>query len=215
MFVKMWMTRDLITVSPEIPIMEARKLMKDSSIRRLPVVEAGKLVGIVTEGDLQEASPSDITDLNVWELSYLLAKTTVAEVMSNDVVTIEPDEAIEAVALTMRERKISGLPVVDRKQRLVGIITESDVFDALIEIMGFAEGGTRLFIELEDRPGALIEALEPMRTHNVNILSLSTAYVHTDPLTTRRVVIRMVTRDVDEIVAELERAGVKVLDVRV
>jgi len=215
MLVRMWMSDEVITASPELPIMEARELMKEHNIRRLPVVDKrGRLIGIVTQGDIQEASPSDATTLSIWELNYLLARITVEEIMTRDVITITPDTPVEEAALLMRERKVGGLPVVE-DGKLVGIITESDIFEVMIKVMGVRKGGTRLTLELEDRPGALAEALELIKQHEVNVLSVVTCEECPAPPGYGVVVLRLATAQADPIVKELEGAGIKITDVRI
>ncbi len=130
-FVRDWMTPDPVTIDPQTTLPEANRLMKECNIRRLPVVEKGKLVGIVTLGDIREASPSHATALSIYELNYLLARLTVGELMTRDPFTVSPDTSIEAAARLMLEHKIGSLPVVDGS-RLVGIITESDIFRLLV-----------------------------------------------------------------------------------
>ncbi len=130
--VRDWMTRDPITVSLKTSLPEAHKLMKECHIRRLPVVDHDRLVGIVTLGDIREASPSDATSLSIFELHYLLAKLTIAEMMTRDPITVAPDATIRDAAKLMLEHKIGGLPVVENG-KLVGIITESDIFRVLAQ----------------------------------------------------------------------------------
>jgi CBS domain-containing protein len=125
------MTADPITIDPRTTLPEANRLMKECNIRRLPVVEKGNLVGIVTLGDIREASPSAATALSIYELNYLLARLTVGEIMTRDPITISPDTSIEAAARLMLEHKIGSLPVV-ADAKLVGIITESDIFRLLV-----------------------------------------------------------------------------------
>jgi CBS domain-containing protein len=125
------MTPDPVTIDPSTTLPEANRLMKECGIRRLPVVEKGKVVGIVTLGDIREASPSNATALSIYELNYLLARLTVGEMMTRDAFTVAPDTSIEAAARIMLEHKIGGLPVID-DSRLVGIITESDIFRMLV-----------------------------------------------------------------------------------
>lgn len=127
-----WMTPNPITVTPDTPIVEAHKLMVEHKIRRLPVVEDGKVVGIVTLGDIRGAEPSEATSLSIWELNYLISRIKVREVMKSPVVTVSPDTPIREAARLMLENKIAGLPVLDG-DRLVGIITESDIFRMLVE----------------------------------------------------------------------------------
>ena len=131
--VKEWMTGQVITVSPTTSISTAHQSMKEHGVRRLPVVEDGQLVGIVTIGDVREASPSDATTLSIWELNYLWAQLTVEKIMTRKVLTIEQNRPILDAAQTMLEQKVSGLPVVDEKGKLVGMLTESDIFRMLVK----------------------------------------------------------------------------------
>jgi len=129
--VKDWMTRDPIVITPETTLPEAHRIMAEHKIRRLPVVDNGKLVGIVTRGDIREASPSDATSLSIFELNYLLAKLAVKQIMTRKPVTVKPGTTVERAAQIMLEHKIGGLPVVEGGN-LVGIITESDIFRMLV-----------------------------------------------------------------------------------
>lgn len=130
--VRDWMTPDPITIQPKTTLPEAHKLMQEAHVRRLPVVEHGRLVGIVTLGDVREASPSDVTSLSIYELHYLLSKLTVEHIMTPHPITIGPHNTIRDAALLMLEHKIGGLPVMDR-ERVVGILTESDIFRVLAQ----------------------------------------------------------------------------------
>lgn len=130
--VKEWMTTHVLTTQPNTPISDAHQMMKDNTVRRLPVMDKGKLVGIITIGDVREASPSDATTLSIWELNYLWAQLTVDKVMSRNVLTVQADTSILDAAEMMLEHKISGLPVVGKDGKLVGIITESDIFRLLV-----------------------------------------------------------------------------------
>ena len=131
--VKEWMTGQVITVSPTTSISTAHQSMKEHGVRRLPVVDDGQLVGIVTIGDVREASPSDATTLSIWELNYLWAQLTVEKIMTRKVLTIEQNRPILDAAQIMLEQKVSGLPVVDDKGALVGMLTESDIFRMLVK----------------------------------------------------------------------------------
>lgn len=213
MLVRMWMSDEVITVPVEMPIMEAAELMKREGIRRLPVVHKEELVGIVAQGDIQEASPSDATSLSIWELNYLLARITVGEIMTREVVTVPPETPVEEAAALMRERKVGGLPVVE-DGKLAGIITESDIFEAMIDVMGIRKGGTRLTLELEDRPGVLCEALGLIQKHRVNVLSVVTCEECPAPPGYGVVVIRLATADAEAIVDDLKGAGIAISEVR-
>jgi acetoin utilization protein AcuB len=132
-----WMTSEPITVTPETGLMDAHALLSGHNIRRLPVVRrGGKLVGIVTLGDVREASPSDATSLSIWELNYLLAKLTVADIMTPKPITVSASDTIAKAARLMLEQKVSGLPVVETDGTLVGIITESDIFRLVVRNWG-------------------------------------------------------------------------------
>lgn len=131
--VREWMTSPVISVPPNTPISSAHQLMKDNGIRRLPVVDHDQVVGIITLGDVREASPSDATTLSIWEMNYLWAQLTVEKVMSRKVITVRPDNLLLDIAQIMLDKKVSGLPVVDENGYLVGIITESDIFRMLVE----------------------------------------------------------------------------------
>lgn len=129
-----WMTSPAISVEASTPISTAHQIMKKSSIRRLPVIEEEKLIGIVTIGDIREASPSDATTLSIWELNYLWAQLIVEKVMTRNVISIHPDDPIIDAAETMLDKKVSGLPVVDAENRLKGVLTESDIFRMLVKL---------------------------------------------------------------------------------
>lgn len=126
--VRDWMTREVTTISPDTTVLEAGRLMVDRTIRRLPVIENDRVVGIVTYGDVRGARASAATRLDIWELSFLLSQLTVREIMTPNPATISPDETIGAAAKLMLKFMIGGLPVIDTHDRLVGIITESDIF---------------------------------------------------------------------------------------
>lgn len=127
-FVREWMTTVVTIINPDTKLTEAHEIMKAENIRRLPVLKANKLVGIVTIGDIREALPSDATSLTMHEINYLLSKVTVKDIMTRHVLTAKPDTSMQEVALSLLNNKIGGLPVLDDDQQLVGIITESDIF---------------------------------------------------------------------------------------
>jgi acetoin utilization protein AcuB len=145
MRVKDMMTKNPITVNPETLVLDAQKIMKQKNIRRLPVVEKGKLVGIVTKHDLLEAEPSTATPMSLQELNYLLSKMKVKEIMEKNPVTITPDTPFEDALRIGQEKKIGSFPVVD-KGKIVGIATESDIVRFLIHSLGIHEEGSRIEI---------------------------------------------------------------------
>jgi CBS domain-containing protein len=131
--VRDWMSKNLATIGPDTTLPQVLQLMKERKIRRLPVLEDGELVGIVTLGDLREAGPSDAVSLSVHELNYLLAKLNVAEFMTRDPLTVSPNTGLTEAAKLMLHHKIGGLPVLEG-HKLVGIITESDIFRAYVKL---------------------------------------------------------------------------------
>lgn len=134
--VKEWMTANVISVSSDTPISVAHQIMKKNSVRRLPVIDNGALVGVITIGDVREASPSDATTLSIWELNYLWAQLTVDKVMSKRVITVTPETPIVEAARLMLENKISGIIVVSDAKEVVGVVTESDIFKMLVKMQG-------------------------------------------------------------------------------
>lgn len=216
MLVRNWMTRAVVTISPEESLLTAQEVMAERGIRRLPVVEEGRLIGIITQADILREVPGEAPE-GLWEFDYLhpLAKRTVREAMTPDPLTVTPEATLEEAALLMREHKIGGLPVV-ANGKLVGIITESDIFAAMIEILGFRWGGVRLDIEVEDRPGALLQVLEALRRHEVGVISLASCRSSCTSGQTREVMLRLEgePQAVEDLLTELRQEGITVRDVR-
>lgn len=131
--VRDWMTNGILTVSAATSITQAHQIMKDHGVRRLVVLENEQLQGIITIGDVREASPSDATSLSIWELNYLWAQLTVEKVMRRNVITIKASQPILDAAEIMLDRKISGIPVVDDDKHVIGMLTESDIFRMLVK----------------------------------------------------------------------------------
>ncbi len=146
------MSHPVITISPDTPIIDALNLMKREHIRRLPVVMDGKLVGIVSDKEIMNASPSGATSLSVWELNYLVSKILVKDIMTKEVITVQETDSLEKAARLMADNKIGGLPVM-RNDQLVGIITETDLFKLFIELMGAREKGVRVTALISNESG--------------------------------------------------------------
>ena len=130
--IKDWMTRSVITVAPETTLPVAHKLMDEHKVRRLPIIEDGRLLGIITRGDVRGAEPSQATSLSIWELNYLLANLQIAEIMTTNPITVSSEATISQAAQIMLANKVSGLPVLDASEKVVGIITESDIFRLVV-----------------------------------------------------------------------------------
>ncbi len=179
MLIKNWMTRDPITITDETSMIKAIHIMKEHRFRRLPVLHQEHLVGMITDRDLKEASPSKATTLDVHELYYLLAELQVKEIMSRNPISVFEDDTVERAAQSMLEHTISGLPVLDRAGKLVGIITQSDVFRAFMHITGIQQGGVQFALRLEDRPGLIKEVVDLLREKGARFVSLLTSYTAT------------------------------------
>jgi acetoin utilization protein AcuB len=191
MKVKHWMRKKLIVCGKDDTILDAVHLMKDNDIRRLPVVDGYKLLGIITEKDIKDFSPSRASTLDIYEMHNVLAKSTVSDAMNTEVITVQPEDPIEKAALILKEKRFGGIPVVNEKSELIGIITAVDIFDVFAESMGFAYPSTRIAIELVDRKGALAEMTATMKDFDVNIISLATFFFKDRPKSSRDVVMRV------------------------
>lgn len=159
MLVKERMSKPVISVPPGMPILDALKLMQREKIRRVPVVEGGNMVGIISDKDILNAGPSDATSLSVWEMNYLMSKIMVRDIMTREVLTVHEDTPIEEAARIMADNKIGGLPVMDNG-RVVGLITETDLFKILLELMGARESGLRVTAVVPDKLGELAAITE-------------------------------------------------------
>lgn len=166
------MTKNPVTVDPDTLVLDAQRIMKQKNIRRLPVVEKGKLVGIVTKHDLLEAEPPPATPMNLHELNYLLSKMKVKEIMEKNPATITPDTPFEDALRIGQEKKIGSFPVVD-KGKLVGITTESDIVRFLIRALGIHEEGSRIEIMgLGEKLGELEKIISIINQNKTYILSM-------------------------------------------
>ena len=202
------MTPRPITVKQDVPIDEALRVMRDAKVRRLPVLDKnGKLVGIVAEKDLLYASPSPATSLSIHELHYLLSQVAVKDVMTKNVITVEEDTPLEEVARIMADNKVGSTPVM-RQGELVGIITETDVFKVLLEMMGAREHGLRLTLNVPERVGILAEVSRAIADVCGNLVALG-AIQGDDPAH------RIMTVKVQETSREALLDAMKGLDVEV
>jgi acetoin utilization protein AcuB len=208
MRIKDVMTRNPVTADSETLVLDAQKLMKENNIRRLPIVDKGKLVGIVTKHDLLEASPSPATSLSVFELNYLLAKMKVKEIMKKNPVTITPDTPFEEALRLGQEKKIGAFPVVENG-KLVGITTESDIIRFVTRVLGIKEEGSRITIEgLGGKLGDLEKIVSVANQHHTVILSMMSL-----PRPEKKdwlIVLRLKTNDPDPLVKDFKKAGFNV-----
>ena len=212
MFVANRMTKNPITVEPSTPVNEAAKLMKRRSIRRLPVVENGSLVGIISDRDIMRVAPSPATTLSKFEIMSLLDKITVSEIMAKDVVSLPDTATIEEAALVMYNEKLSGLPVVSSMGAVVGIITETDVFKTFVDVMGLADGKTRITLDVVDKIGVVKELAGIIADAGFNIDSMVTCK-QASLAGHFEIVIRVDADNVEEITAKIEEKGYNVVHV--
>lgn len=207
MFVRKKMTANPFTISPDKTIPDAQELMAKHNIRRLPVLKNGKLVGVVSKEDILRASPSMATTLSIGEVNYLLAKTKISSIMTKDPVIISSNALLEEAATLMRDHGVSFLPVVD-DGKLVGIITESDIFDSFIELLGFRERGTRFTIEAEDAPGIMSKLTKIIGDFGANISNVA---VYRGTGGKSNVVIGVNSHNTAEMEQKMEEEGFRVL----
>lgn len=192
MLIRDWMAKDVITVSPDTSMMKASKALKAHDISRVPVVDhTGRVVGIVSDRDIKEASPSKATTLDVHELYYLLSEIKVKDIMTVDPLVTSPTNTVENAAMMMIEKDFGGLPVVDEDGKLVGIITVSDIFNVLISITGVRQGGVQFGIRLPNEAGTLRPILNVMRAHKARIVSILSSMEEEEGKGTRDVNIRI------------------------
>lgn len=206
MYVKNKMTANPYTIAFNAPITDVIELMREKGLKRVPVVDGEKAVGMITHGDIQKVSPTKATTLSIYELNYLLSKTTVKDAMSKNVISISPDSLLEEAAVLMRENKVGTLAVI-KDDKLVGIITESDIFDAFIDLLGFRDSGSRITIEANDVPGALADIGEIFSSFGANITHIG-AYRGSGGRSD--VIIRTNAIRTEEIEKKLEEHGYRV-----
>jgi acetoin utilization protein AcuB len=208
MLVRERMSPDPITIPAGTIITDALRIMRQNQVRRLPVLDdKGKLVGMVSEKDLLYASPSPATSLSIYEMHELLTRLKVDEVMTTELVTIAPDTLLEEAARIMTDNKIGGLPVVVGG-RLVGIITETDIFKVFLELLGGREKGLRLTVEMPERKGEIARMTTAIAEAGGNIIALG-SFQGDDPTTGQ------MTVKVDEVTAEVLEAAMKDLDLEI
>jgi acetoin utilization protein AcuB len=212
-FIRERIQRNPVTISPDATFFDAWNLIRQKSIRHLPVVDKkDRVVGIVTERDIRKAAPSGVSSLSVYELNYLLGMLKVSGFMTQKekLITITPDTLVEEAVQLMHTNKIGCLPVIEEK-KLYGIFTETDALDLLVDIFGLKQKGTRLTIALEDKPGAMLEILEIFKKYKVNVISFVSPSFMVEGK--RVAAVRIKTEEYKDIVKDLEKVGYPVLSI--
>ena len=201
MLVENWMATNVIAVKPDTSLLKCRNLLKEHQIRRLPVVDdQNRVVGIISDRDVKGASPSKATALEVHEMQYLLAELKAKDIMTAKPVTIKPWDSVEQAAIIMMDKKFGGLPVVSEDNKLVGIITDQDIFKLLINITG-----------ARDTPGSMRVIFDTMRKHNARIISVLSSYMEDNK---RQIYVRIRSMEesaVEALVKDLEATGTLLL----
>lgn len=212
MLVKERMSSPVITVYPETTMQDALILMREEHVRRLPVVDQkGQLLGIVTDYDLDKASPSQATTLSVWEIRELISKVKVSKIMTREVITVEEDTPIEEAARIMADGNFSGLPVM-KDGNLVGLITETDLFKIFLEMFGARYPGVRLSVEVPKGPGQLAKLTAAVLELGGDIVSLGTFLGHST--NTGQIVMKIDGVQKDKLVATIKPYVIRIIDVR-
>jgi acetoin utilization protein AcuB len=206
------MSHPVITISPDLPIIDALNLMKREHIRRTPVVKDGKLVGIVSDKDLLNASPSPATSLSIWEMNYLLSKITVRDVMTRQVMTVAKDTPIEQAARIMADSKIGGLPVM-HGDLVVGIITETDLFKIFLELMGAREKGVRVTALIHEEHGQLAKLTQAISSAGGNFIAFG--QFSGEETSNRLVTFKVSDLDTDQVREITEPLVEKLIDLRI
>ena len=209
MYVKSRMSANPYTIEADAPINEVIELMREKNLKRVPVVRGDKVVGMLTNSDIQKVSPTKATTLSIYEMNYLLSKTLVSDAMSKEVISVSPDDLLEEAALLMRDNRVGTLAVV-KDDALVGIITESDIFDAFIDLLGFRNPGSRIAVDAADVPGALASIGGIFNSQNANITHI-VAYRGSGGRSD--VVIRTNAMNTEGIERKLQENGVNIIDV--
>lgn len=204
MLIKDWMTKDVLTVDENTSLMRATRIMKEKNIRRLPVVSHGKLIGIITDRDVKDASPSKTTSLDIHELYYLLSEMKVKDVMTPSPLTLNGDDSLEKATVIMLENRISGLPVVDKAGHLIGLLSETDVLRAFIHATGIKDGAIQYVLDLPDAPGSVTKVIELLRQNKAMVISILTSFEDA-PQGMKRVTIRITAESDEQIDALTKR----------
>jgi len=175
MLVKYWMNKDVVPIDVNTSMQEAITMMKESQVSLLPVLRRGTLVGVVTDRDLKRASASDATALDVHELIYLLSRIRVGQIMTKKPITVLPDFTLEETASVLLKNRISGAPVLDSEGTILGIITQQDLFRALISLSGLEKRGVQFAFQVDDRAGSIKEVTDIIRRYGGRLVSILTS----------------------------------------
>lgn len=176
MLIRDWMATAILTVDANTSVMRATRTMKENNIRRLPVLSHGKLVGVVTDRDLKEASPSSTSEIDIHEMYYLLSEMKIKDVMTDKCICLKQNDTLEKAALVMLKERISGIMILDDNENLVGLLSETDILRGFIEATGIQDGSYQYVIEMPDQPGSTTKIIDLLREKEARVLSILTSF---------------------------------------
>jgi len=190
MLIKDWMATAILTVDANTSVMRATRTMKENNIRRLPVLSHGKLIGVVTDRDLKDASPSSTSDMDIHEMYYLLSEMKVKDVMTDKCICLKQNDTLEKAALIMLKERISGIMILDDEENLVGLLSETDIMRGFIQATGIQDGAYQYVIDMPDAPGSTTRVIDILRNKDARVLSILTSFGDV-PQGNKRVSIRV------------------------
>jgi len=205
MLVKDAMTTNLVTIPSNTSVLEARKIMETHHVRRLPVVDKGKLVGVVTKNMTRRAAPTEATSLSVWEINYLTAKMTVKDIMKKDPITVPADITVECAVATAQKQGVGALPVIEDNM-VVGILTTNDFFYKILNpLLGVNEGGRRIIVYGADTPDQIIRVMDVVKDEGLEIKAVHT--IAFPEAASKDLIVHLSTEDVKGVVAKIRKLG--------
>lgn len=206
MLIKDWMATTILTVDANTSVMRATRTMKENNIRRLPVMSHGKLIGVITDRDLKEASPSTTSDIDIHEMYYLLSEMKVKDVMTDKCISLKQNDTLEKAALVMLKERISGIMILDDEEKLVGLLSETDILRGFIQATGIQDGAHQYVIDMPDAAGSTTRIIDLLRQKEARVLSILTSFSD-DPRGTKQVAIRILAADnvAEEIDKQIEQ----------
>lgn len=194
MLIKDWMATTILTVDANTSVMRATRTMKENNIRRLPVMSHGKLIGVITDRDLKEASPSTTSDIDIHEMYYLLSEMKVKDVMTDKCIALKQNDTLEKAALVMLKERISGIMILDDEEKLVGLLSETDILRGFIQATGIQDGAHQYVIDMPDAAGSTTRIIDLLRQKEARVLSILTSFSDA-PRGTKQVSIRILAED--------------------
>ena len=210
MYVRNRMTKNPICIDVNAKISDVVDVMNEHHLHRLPVIKGKKLVGLVTESMISKKGAFSSTSLSIYELNYLLSKTSVDAIMVKDVITVHEDRYLEDAALLMFNHDIGCLPVVNDDNDIVGILTSNDVLSSFLDMLGYRTRGSRVCIEVKDEIGTIGDISKIFVDNNCNISHLGVYNQHNGY---SDIIFRIDTLQTDQLAKDLEANGYKVLDI--